>query len=53
MKKLLNMYKYTIILMFCQLCGMLMEYYEVNLIWYVISGTIAGILGSLMYHKKI
>lgn len=53
MKELLNRYKYTIILILCQLCGMLMVHYEVNLVWYVILGSIDGILGSLMYYNKI
>lgn len=53
MKELLNKYKYTIILLACHLCGMLMVHYEVNLVWYGIAGSMEGILGRLMYHKKI
>lgn len=53
MKELLCRYKYTVILMACQLCGMLMMHYQVSLIWYVAAGSIEGILGSLMYYKKI
>lgn len=53
MKKFLGMYKYTAILMLCQLCGMLMIHYEADLIRYFIAGSTEGILGSLIYHKKI
>ena len=52
MKKYLDSYKYVALLLLYQLFGMLMAHYHAALIWYVITGASAGIIGAIIAHKK-
>lgn len=53
MKKYLNTYKYAALLLLYQLFGVLMAHYHAAPIWYAITGTLAGIIGAIIAHKKI
>lgn len=53
MKDLLNDLKYTIILILCQISGMLLVYYQADAVWFIVSGILLGVLGTLMKNKKI
>lgn len=53
MKDLLNDLKYTMILLLCQISGMLFVHYQVDAVWFGVSGILLGVLGTLMKNKKI
>lgn len=53
MKDLLNELKYTVILISCQISGMLLVHYQVDSVWFIVSGILLGVLGTLMKNKKI
>lgn len=53
MKVIIKTFKYPLILISCQLCGMLFMYYKIDFVGYIIAGIIEGIIGTLIANKKI